>query len=257
MHVHAFSPLEVHQGAKTLDISLEAFLGRLRDAGLGTLPGTAAEILDDGVRATLCPDKIGTSRWLEVIETAHRVGLRSTATIMFGHIEDTRSWARHLLQIRDLQERTGGFTEFVPLPFIHFEAPIYLKGLARRGPSWRETMLMYAVSRLVLHPLITNIQASWVKLGEEGVAASFRAGVNDLGGTLMDESISRAAGASHGTELPPQEMERLIRAGNRKPEQRSTLYGPVTDERREASFQAAPLTATIQTPYRRRAVAAL
>jgi FO synthase len=250
IHVHAFSALEVHQGAKTLDIPVERFLGQLQDHGLGTLPGTAAEILDDGVRARLCPDKIGTDRWLEIISTAHRRGLRTTATIMFGHIEDTGAWARHILCIRDLQADTGGFTEFVPLPFIHFEAPLYLKGQARRGPTWRETILMYAVSRLALHPLIPNIQGSWVKLGSEGVAASLKAGANDLGGTLMDESISRAAGAEHGSEMPPDAMERLIESCGRRPEQRTTLYQPVGGERRDASFSAAPLTAVIQTPYR-------
>ncbi len=253
MHVHAFSALEVHQGAKTLGVDVADFLAQLRDHGLGTLPGTAAEILDDDVRRILCPDKIGTERWLEIIGAAHRVGLRTTATIMFGHIEAPIAWARHLLHIRDLQARTGGFTEFVPLPFIHFEAPIYLRGQARRGPTWRETMLMYAVSRLVLHPLIPNIQGSWVKLGPEGVAAALRYGANDLGGTLMDESISRAAGAEHGSELPPHAMEQLIRDAGREPQQRSTLYQPVSEERRRASHSAAPLLPTVQTPYRRRA----
>ncbi len=257
IHIHAFSALEVHQGAKTLGVDVADFLARLRDHGLGTLPGTAAEILDDEVRRTLCPDKIGTERWLEIIGAAHRVGLRTTATIMFGHIEAPISWARHLLHIRDLQAETGGFTEFVPLPFIHFEAPIYLRGQARRGPTWRETMLMYAVSRLVLHPLIPNIQGSWVKLGPEGVAASLAAGANDLGGTLMDESISRAAGASHGSELPPMAMEQLIRDAGRVPQQRSTLYQPVNEERRRAAFAAAPLTPVVQTPYRRQKAPAL
>ena len=169
MHVHAFSPLEVHQGAATLGIPVEEFLDALKAAGLGTLPGTAAEILDDEVRAVLCPDKISTERWLDVMGTAHRVGLRSTATIMFGHVDRYEHWARHLLRIRDLQEETGGFTEFVPLPFVHMEAPIYLKGRARRGPTFREAVLMHAVARLALHPLIPNIQTSWVKMGHGGV----------------------------------------------------------------------------------------
>jgi len=155
----------VTHGAATLGIPLEDFLVRQRAAGLSTLPGTAAEILDDDVRAIICPDKLGTAEWLDVMRTAHRVGLRSTATIMFGHVEDYASWARHLLAIRDVQEETGGFTELVPLPFVHMEAPIWRKGRARSGPSAREALLMHAVSRLVLHPLITNIQASWVKLG--------------------------------------------------------------------------------------------
>lgn len=228
MHVHAFSPLEVWQGARTLGLSLEEFLQELKRAGLGTLPGTAAEILDDEVRATLCPDKVKTSEWLDVIRTAHRVGFRTTATIMFGHMEKPVHWARHLLRIRALQADTGGFTEFVPLPFVHMQAPIYLKGRARQGPTFREAILMHAVARLALHPLIPNIQASWVKMGPEGVKACLDAGVNDLGGTLMNESISRAAGASHGQELPPSKMEELIRSAARRPRVRTTLYGAST-----------------------------
>jgi len=225
MHVHAFSPLEVWQGARTLGASLDEFLSELKRAGLGTLPGTAAEILDDEVRATLCPDKIKTGEWLEVMRAAHRTGFRTTATIMFGHMERPVHWARHLLRIRALQAETGGFTEFVPLPFVHMEAPIFRKGRARRGPTFREAVLMHAVARLVLHPLITNIQASWVKLGAEGVKACLRAGVNDLGGTLMDESISRAAGAAHGQEMGPEMMQTLIRGAGRTPRERTTLYG--------------------------------
>ena len=228
MHVHAFSPLEVWQGAHTLGVSLAEFLADLKRAGLGTLPGTAAEILDDEVRATLCPDKIKTGEWLEVMRTAHALGFRSTATIMFGHMERVEHWARHLLRIRALQVETGGFTEFVPLPFVHMEAPIYRKGRARRGPTFREAVLMHAVARLVLHPLIPNIQTSWVKMGPEGVAACLRAGVNDLGGTLMDETISRAAGASHGPEMASAAMEGLIRSAGRTPRQRTTLYADVT-----------------------------
>ena len=228
MHVHAFSPLEVWQGARTLGVSLEEFFVELKRAGLGTLPGTAAEILDDEVRATLCPDKIKTGEWLEVMRTAHRTGLRATATIMFGHMESPVHWARHLLRIRALQAETGGFTEFVPLPFVHMEAPIYRKGRARCGPTFREAVLMHAVARLVLHPLIHNIQASWVKLGPEGAKACLRAGVNDLGGTLMNESISRAAGASHGQELAPAVMAALIRSAGRWPRERTTLYATPT-----------------------------
>ena len=245
--MHAFSPLEVWQGAATLGVSLETFLRRLREAGLGTLPGTAAEILDDEIRATLCPDKITTAQWLEVMETAHRVGFRTTATVMYGSIEGPRNWARHLLRLRELQKRTGGFTEFVPLPFVHMEAPIYLKGRARKGPTFREAVLMHAVARLALHPHIQSIQASWVKMGPAGVAACLDAGVNDLGGTLMNESITRAAGAAWGQELPPEEMEALIRRCGRMPRQRSTTYGPVPRERVEASFGASPLTAVVNT----------
>jgi FO synthase len=225
MHVHAFSPLEVWQGARTLGVSLTEFLTELKRAGLGTLPGTAAEILDDEVRATLCPDKVKTGEWLEVMRTAHTVGFRTTSTIMFGHMEHPLHWARHLLRLRALQAETGGFTEFVPLPFVHMESPIYLKGRARKGPTFREAILMHAVGRLALHPLIPNIQASWVKLGPEGVKACLHAGVNDLGGTLMDESISRAAGASHGQEMAPAVMESLVRSAGRTPRQRTTLYG--------------------------------
>src|SRR5205085_1394928 len=204
IHVHAFSALEVWQGAATLGAPLEDYLMRLRDAGLGSLPGTAAEILDDEVRRVLCPDKVTTGQWLHVHDTAHRIGLRSTTTIMFGHVDGPRSWARHLLRLRDQQRRSGGFTELVPLPFVHMEAPIYLRGRARPGPTFREALLVHAVGRLALHPWITNVQASWVKLGPDGARAALAAGCNDLGGTLMNESISRAAGAEHGQELPPE-----------------------------------------------------
>ena len=251
LHVHAFTPLEVFQGAKTLDLPLDTYLGRLRDEGLGTLPGTAAEILDDEVRATLCPDKINTAQWLEVMETAHGLGLRSTATIMFGHIERPVNWARHLLRLRDLQKRTGGFTELVPLPFVHMEAPIYLKGAARRGPTWRESVLMHAVSRLALHPHFTNIQTSWVKLGADGIAACLDAGCNDVGGTLMNETITRSAGAAHGQEMPPEALEAVIAASGRTARQRTTLYGDAPAERRARSFDAAPVTPVVETPLRR------
>ena len=249
IHVHAFSPLEVSQGAATLGLSVHAFLERLRDNGLGTLPGTAAEILDDEVRAVICPDKLSTQEWLAVVGAAHDAGLRTTATIMFGHLERPVHWARHLLVLRDLQQRTGGFTEFVPLPFVHMEAPLYARGLTRKGPTWREVKLMHAIARLVLHPLIPNVQASWVKLGTDGIAALLKAGANDLGGTLMNESISRAAGTEHGQEMGPAAMEDLIRALGRTPQQRTTLYTPVADERRRASFAAAPLAAMDQTPF--------
>jgi FO synthase len=248
MHIHAFSSLEVQQGAATLGISLTEFLTRLKDAGLGTLPGTAAEVLDDEVRDVLCHDKLNTDEWLEVMEAAHNVGFRTTSTIMFGHIERPEHWARHLLRIRKLQERTGGFTEFVPLPFVHMEAPMYLKGMARKGPTFREAVLMHAVARLALHPVLTNIQVSWVKLGREGVKTCLNAGANDMGGTLMNESISRAAGTEHGQELPPLEMEALIRSLGRTPRQRNTVYGPVSAERQAAGREAAPLSPIIQTP---------
>ncbi|TVQ55335.1 MAG: 7,8-didemethyl-8-hydroxy-5-deazariboflavin synthase subunit CofH [Rhodobacteraceae bacterium] len=248
IHVHAFSPLEVSHGARTLGLSLDAYLGRLKAAGLGTLPGTAAEILDDAVRARLCADKLSTQGWLEVVEATHRAGFRTTATIMFGHVDGYRDWARHLLRIRALQERTGGFTEFVPLPFVHMEAPLYRKGAARQGPSFREAVLMHAVARLALHGAIPNIQVSWVKMGAAGVAAALAAGVNDLGGTLMNESISRAAGAAHGQECGPAAMERMIRDAGRTPRQRTTLYADAPETQRARSFAAAPLAPVVQSP---------
>jgi FO synthase len=251
IHIHAFSPLEVWQGAKTLGRTLPDFLRELKAAGLSSLPGTAAEILDDEIRAVICPDKIKTRQWLEVMEAAHRVGLRSTVTIMYGHVERYEHWARHLLRIRTLQARTGGFTEFVPLPFVPMETPIYLKGRARRGPTYREAVLMHAVARLVLHPVITNIQTSWVKMGSGGAAACLAAGANDMGGTLMNESITRAAGAVHGQEMPPESMEALIRSLGRVPRQRTTLYGDASSERKAASFGAAPLIEPVNTPARR------
>jgi len=251
MHIHAFSPLEVWQGAATLEIDLPTYLQRLKDAGLDTLPGTAAEILDDEVRAIICADKINTEQWLEVMRAAHQVGFRTTATIMYGHVEGLQHWARHLLRVRDLQRETGGFTEFVPLPFVHMEAPMYLKGKARRGPTFREAVLMHAVARLTLHPHITNIQSSWVKMGHEGVVATLNAGCNDLGGTLMNESISRAAGTEHGQETSPQAMAELIRRAGRNPRQRNTLYGDASAERVEVGLRAGELTEIINTPARK------
>ena len=248
MHVHAFSPLEVWQGAATLGIGLREFLVRLRQAGLSTLPGTAAEILDDVVRQDLCPDKLSTDQWLEVMATAHDVGFKTTATIMYGHIDRPLNWGRHLKRIRQLQVKTGGFTEFVPLPFVHMEAPIYLKGRARKGPTFREALLMHAVARLALHPVVKNIQASWVKLGPRGVAECLNAGANDLGGTLMNESITRAAGASFGQELPPEEMQSLISSVGRIPRQRATDYGVPPEPQVRRSFGAAPLLPTIIAP---------
>jgi FO synthase len=241
IHVHAFSALEVWQGAATLGLPLDDYLSLLKAEGLASLPGTAAEILDDEVRRIICPDKVTTDQWLEVHDAAHRAGLRSTTTVMFGSVEGPQSWARHLVHLREQQRRSGGFTEFVPLPFVHMEAPIYLKGLARPGPTFREALLMHAVARLALHPHITNIQASWVKLGIDGAQAVLRAGANDLGGTLMNESISRAAGASHGQEMPPERMEKAIRALGREPRQRTTLYGTPDPERRRRSYGAPPL----------------
>ena len=228
IHVHGFTALEVTEGARRLGEPLDAYLQRLLDAGLRSLPGTAAEILDDEIRAILCPDKIDTETWLEVHRTAHRVGLRSNITIMFGAVENPRHWARHIVRTRDLQKETGGFTEFVGLPFVHMAAPIYLQRRARRGPTWREVVLMHAVARIAYHGLINNIQASWVKLGVGGVQQLLQAGVNDLGGTLVDENISRAAGASHGQGLSEAEFRAMVEPLGRHLEQRTTLYGRVT-----------------------------
>jgi FO synthase len=242
MHVHAFSPLEISHGARTLGCSLESFLRRLKSAGLSTLPGTAAEILDDEVRAIICPDKLTTSEWLEVMQTAHRVGLRSTATIMFGHVDAPLHWARHLLRVRELQQTTGGFTEFVPLPFVHMEAPLWRKGRARSGPTFQEAVLMHAVTRLALHPLVQNIQASWVKMGPQGAAACLQAGANDLGGTLMNESITRAAGGVNGQEMTRTDLERMAAAIGRPLLQRTTLYGSASSGSHQApgAWQTTP-----------------
>jgi FO synthase len=224
MHVHGFTPLEVWQGAHTLGVGVREFLTRLRDAGLGTLPGTAAEILDDRVRAHLCPDKVSTAEWAEVMITAHELGLRATTTMMFGHIDGPRAWANHLEVLRRIQRRTGGFTEFVPLPFVHMASPIFLQGRARPGPTWDEVVLVHAVGRIALAGLIDNIQASWVKLGLEGGARLLGAGCNDLGGTLMDENISRASGAAHGQLATPEDLEAAIRSAGRTPARRTTVY---------------------------------
>jgi FO synthase len=231
IHVHAFSPLEIHHGAETLGVSVAAFLKQLRRAGLGSLPGTAAEILDDKVRRVICPDKLSTAEWLSVVRTAHELGISTTSTIMFGHIETPLAWARHLLLLRDLQQSTGGLTEFVPLPFVHMEAPMYIRGRARKGPTYREALLMHAVARLVLNPMLTNIQASWVKMGPAGASGCLAAGANDIGGTLMNESISRAAGASHGQELTPEKIRDLAVGLRRVARQRTTLY-QVPDQKR-------------------------
>jgi len=224
MHIHAFSPLEVWQGAETLGLSLSQFLQRLQNAGLDSMPGTAAEILNDDVRKVLCADKVNTAQWLEVMETAHGLGLNTTATIMFGHIDRYEHWAEHLLAVRDLQTRSGGFTEFVPLPFVAQMAPMYRRGQSRRGPTFREAVLMHAIARLVLHPHIRNIQASWVKMGLQGLQACLHAGANDLGGTLINESITRAAGASHGQCVDAGKLQELAVQAGRVPWQRTTLY---------------------------------
>ena len=224
MHVHAFTPLEVSQGAQTLGMTVGEFLGELKEAGLGTLPGTAAEILDDEIREIICPDKVDTKEWSDVMRVAHSLGLRSTTTIMFGHVEGPLNWARHLLVLREIQAETGGFTEFVPLPFVHMGAPLFLQGRSRKGPTFAEAIKMHAVGRIALHGYIDNVQVSWVKMGIEGAQLCLGAGCNDLGGTLMNENISRAAGASHGQEMTPSELEKAILEIGRIPRRRTTLY---------------------------------
>ncbi len=224
IHIHGFTALEVTEGARRSEVPLAEYLTRLKEAGLKTLPGTAAEILDDDVRAVICPDKVNTEEWLEAHRTAHRVGLRSNITIMFGSVEQPVSWARHMVRTRALQRETGGFTEFVPLPFVHMATPIYLQKKARRGPTFRETVLMHAVARLAYAGDIDNIQVSWVKMGGEGARQLLRAGANDLGGTLMDENISRAAGATHGQRMGVEELEAIVAPLGRPLVQRSTLY---------------------------------
>ena len=227
MHVHGFTALEVTEGARRLGEPLPSYLARMRDAGLKSLPGTAAEILDDSIREVLCPDKITTNEWLDCHEMAHEAGLRSNVTIMFGSIEHPKHWARHMVRTRELQKRTLGFTEFIPLPFVHMASPIYLKRRARRGPTWRETVLMHAVGRIAYRGWIDNVQASWVKLGVVGAQQLLQAGVNDLGGTLMDENISRAAGAAHGQGITPDDFRAVVEPIGRTLRQRTTLYEPI------------------------------
>ncbi len=225
MHIHGFTALEVTEGARRLGEPLESYLIRLQEAGLASLPGTAAEILDDDVRAVLCPDKINTDEWLECHRVAHGIGLRSNITIMFGSVEHPESWAKHIVRTRDLQKVTGGFTEFVGLPFVHMASPIYLQRKARRGPTFRETLLMHAIARIAYHGLIDNIQVSWTKIGRQGAAQLLQAGCNDLGGTLMNENISRAAGASHGQEMTEESFGEIVAPLGRTLRQRTTLYG--------------------------------
>ncbi|MEJ8472825.1 5-amino-6-(D-ribitylamino)uracil--L-tyrosine 4-hydroxyphenyl transferase CofH [Roseibium algae] len=252
IHIHAFSPLEIWQGAATLGLSLTDYLAKLKAEGLASLPGTAAEILDDEIRTLIAPDKITTDQWFQVMRAAHSIGLKSTSTIMYGHVEKPKHWARHLMRLRAHQLDYGGFTEFVPLPFVALEAPIYLQGKSRKGPTWREAVLMHAVARIVFFDVIDHIQASWVKMGPEGAAICLNSGADDMGGTLMNESITRAAGAVHGQEFAPWQMEDLIHSIGREPCQRSTTYGPVSTERQQRAMQAAPLEQMINTPFKAR-----
>jgi FO synthase len=252
LHIHAFSPLEVVHGAQTLKLSLRDYLQGLRDAGLASLPGTAAEILVDRVRAKICPDKLSSDAWLEVMATAHGLGLRSTATMMFGHVDEPRDWAEHLLKLRRLQEDTGGFTEFVPLPFVASGAPMARRGESRHGPTLREAMLVHAVSRLVLGHCIANIQVSWVKMGRGGALDCLRAGANDLGGTLLNESITRAAGAAHGQFWSARDMSAAIRDAGREPRLRRTDYGDADpDQVRRALAWDGVLATPLNLPAQR------
>jgi FO synthase len=225
IHLHGFSPLEITVGAKTLGLEIERYLEMLKEAGLDSIPGTAAEILDTRVRPKITPQKLTADEWIDLMRKAHRTGIPSTTTIMFGHIDDPRAWAIHLLRLRDLQAETGGFTEFVPLPFVHHRTPMFVRGASRTGPTWRECMKIHALGRIVLHPYITNIQASWVKLGVEGVIAMLDVGVNDFGGTLGEEHISRMAGASHGLGHSVAEIQAAARRAGRTPVERTTTYG--------------------------------
>ena len=227
IHIHAFSPLEVTHGASSLGLPIDEYLQKLKEAGLSTMPGTAAEILDDAVRENICPDKLTSEEWINVIKTAHRVGIKTTSTIMFGHTEQPADWSTHLIKLRDLQKETGGITEFIPLPYVSMESPMYKRGNSRPGPTFNEVLLMHAVSRIALNPHIKNIQASWVKLGKEGALSCLNAGVNDMGGTLMNESISRAAGSIHGQEFEATKMEEFIRNSERRPQLRNTIYEPI------------------------------
>ncbi len=251
MHIHAFSPLEVTQGAATLGLTLTEFLTRLKDAGLGTLPGTAAEILDDEIRAIICPDKINTQQWVDVARAAHALGLRTTSTIMYGHVESPLNWARHLLVLRDCKPRPAASPNSFLCRSCIWKLRCTCAAWRAKAPTTREAILMHAVARLVLNPLITNIQTSWVKMGPQGAAMCLNAGANDMGGTLMNESISRAAGTEHGQEFPPEAMENLIGSIVRTPTQRDTLYRPVGNERRVVSFNAPELTPVVQTPPRK------
>ncbi len=227
IHIHAFSPLEVTHGASSLGLPIGEYLQKLKEAGLSTMPGTAAEILDDAVRENICPDKLTSEEWINVIKTAHRVGIKTTSTIMFGHTEQPADWSTHLIKLRDLQKETGGITEFIPLPYVSMESPMYKRGNSRPGPTFNEVLLMHAVSRIALNPHIKNIQASWVKLGKEGALSCLNAGVNDMGGTLMNESISRAAGSIHGQEFEANRMEEFIINSERRPQLRNTIYEPI------------------------------
>jgi FO synthase len=224
IHLHAYSPMEVVNGAARTGMSLRDWLIAAREAGVDSLPGTAAEILDDDVRWILTKGKLPAASWIEVVTTAHEVGLRTTSTMMYGHVDEPWHWVDHLRTLRGIQERTGGFTEFVPLPFVHHSAPIYLAGVARPGPTARDNRAVHAMARIMLHGAVPHIQCSWVKLGDEGCRVMLAGGVDDLGGTLMEETISRMAGSEHGSAKTVEDLQGLIRSAGRTPRQRTTGY---------------------------------
>ena len=243
MHLHAFSPMEVMNGVARTGMSLTGFLRELKDAGVGSLPGTAAEILDDDVRWILTKGKLPAAQWIEVMTAAHKAGIPTTSTMMYGHVDAPHHWVAHLKLLSRIQGETGGFTEFVPLPFVHTNAPVYLAGIARPGPSRDDDRAVHAMARLLLHGRVDNIQASWVKVGDDDVRGLLTGGVNDLGGTLMEETISRMAGSEHGSERTVAELEALARSVGRTPRQRTTAYGSVPSERLAAARRT-PLLVT-------------
>ena len=241
MHIHAFSPMEIFSGAIKLGISYKEWLERAKAAGLGTIPGTAAEILDDEIRWILTKGKLPAKAWLEIVREAHLIGIKSSATMMYGHVDNESHWYDHILTIRNLQDETGGFTEFVPLPFVHYSSPIYLAGVARPGPTVRENRVVHAMARLLLAGSINNIQCSWVKLGlngPDGVLSLLAGGVNDIGGTLMEETISRMAGSTNGSLRTVAELEEIAQLASRPARQRTTTYGPVPADREAISRRA-------------------
>ena len=247
MHVHAFSPMEIVNGTARTGLSIEDFLIDLREAGLGSLPGTAAEILDDEVRWVLTKGKLPTRTWIEVITTAHRVGLPTTSTMMYGHVDHPRHWVGHLEVLKSVQDAArehgrAGFTEFVPLPFVHTSAPIYLAGVARPGPTMRDNLAVHAMARIMLHGRIDSIQTSWVKLGTEGTRAMLQAGANDLGGTLMEETISRMAGSEHGSAKTVAELTDIAAGIDRPAAQRTTTYDDATPNPSHRARQGATLS---------------
>ncbi len=250
MHIHAFSPFEIWYGAAKSKQTYQAFLRDLKNCGLGSLPGTAAEILDTDIRQQLTRNKLSTEKWVEIILAAHEAGLLTTATIMYGHIDGPEHWAAHIALLRDIQKQTGGFTELVPLSFVHSESPLFTDNPAqvRSGPTDLEVRKMHAVSRIMLHGWIDNIQVSWTKLGPEFAANLLRCGVNDLGGTLMNESISRSAGASYGQEITAYEMSQIINEAGRTPVQRNTLYDIIDDFSAGLPEQQAPLVPRKNSP---------